>query len=306
MTRRAGLLALILAASGGELVATQNADDGLRLMTFNIRYGSADDGSNSWPNRRQLVADIIARNAPDVLAIQEGLAFQLDELSPVLGGYRKLGQHRDGGSEGEFSGLYVNERRVRITQWGQFWLSSTPDSVGSRGWDAALPRTVVWVEIEARDGSDPIRVYGTHFDHRGEVARLESSRLIARHADGGPAAVVMGDLNADEGSDPLGVFWDLGYRSAFRTVHPDRDIGTFNGFRDPSGGRRIDHILLDRRLEARAAEIVVDRIGGVWPSDHFPVTALLTGPAARSSERPSSSRSPGASPPPTRRFPARP
>jgi endonuclease/exonuclease/phosphatase family metal-dependent hydrolase len=250
-------------------------DNYLRLMTFNIRYGSADDGSNSWPHRRELVADIIHGFDPDVLAIQEGLAFQLEELGDVLTEYRKLGQHRDGGVEGEFSGLYVKEDRFRILDWGEFWLSPTPDSVASRGWDAALPRMAVWVELERADGGWPVRVYGTHFDHQGEMARQESAHLIARHARGGPLSVVMGDLNAGEDSDPLRVFFDRGYRSAFTALHPESDQGTFNGFRDPSGGDRIDHILLAPGLEVFRAEILDGMVGGVWPSDHFPVTAVV-------------------------------
>ncbi len=267
--------ALLLIVLAGTLSA-QEGSDGLRLMTFNIRYGTADDGVNSWPARRALVADIIARHAPDVLAIQEGLAFQLQELEVVLKGYRKLGQHRDGGLKGEFSGLYVNECRLRIRRWGELWLSRTPDSVGSRGWDAALPRMAVWVDLERVDGGRPIRIYGTHFDHRGQTARLESARLIARHAEGGSAAVVMGDLNAREDSEPLGVFFDLGYRSAFPLLHPGSELGTFNGFRDPSGGERIDHILLTPALQPLQAEIIDERVDGVWPSDHFPVVAVLS------------------------------
>ena len=92
-------------------VAAQESPE-LRVMTFNIRYGTADDGDHVWPNRRHLVAQIIAREAPDVLAIQEALAFQLDELAPSLEGYVKLGQHRDGGTGGEFSGLYVRTDAV--------------------------------------------------------------------------------------------------------------------------------------------------------------------------------------------------
>jgi endonuclease/exonuclease/phosphatase family metal-dependent hydrolase len=262
-----------LSGNGGTGQHTPAHD--LRLMTFNIRYGSADDGANSWPRRREAVAGIISGFDPDVLAIQEGLAFQLQELSDVLTGYRKLGQHREGASEGEFSGLFVKEARITVLDWGEFWLSQTPDSVASRGWDAALPRMAVWVEIEGVGGGGPVRVYGTHFDHQGETARRESARLMVRHARGGPPSVVMGDLNAGEDSDPLRVFFDMGYRSAFPTLHPESEQGTFNGFRDPSGGDRIDHILLAPGLEASQAEIPDGMVGGVWPSDHFPVTAVV-------------------------------
>jgi endonuclease/exonuclease/phosphatase family metal-dependent hydrolase len=269
------ILALVLAVFPGP-AASQTDPHELVLMTFNIRYGTAEDGPNSWDNRRALVADLIARVSPDVLAIQEGLAFQLEELGEVLGSYRKLGQHRDGGLEGEFSGLYVKEDRIRFLRWGEFWLSSTADSVASVGWDAALPRMVVWAEIEKVGSGAPVRVYGTHFDHRGGTARLESARLIARHAVEGPPAVVMGDFNAAEDSEPLGIFFRLGYRSAFRSLHPESDLGTFNGFRDPKGGERIDHILLDPRVRPREAKILVDRVGAEWPSDHFPVIAVVS------------------------------
>jgi endonuclease/exonuclease/phosphatase family metal-dependent hydrolase len=252
-------------------------EDHLRLMTFNIRYGAADDGENSWPQRRSLVAETIRRESPDVLAIQEALAFQLEDLSDALEGYRKLGQHRDGGLQGEFSGLYVRTDRVRVLDWGEFWLSPAPDSVGSVGWDAALPRMAAWADVEWMGRSGVLRVYGTHFDHRGAQARVESARLLLAHADGGPPAVFMGDFNAHEETEPILTFLRKGYRSAVLVLHPEIGLGTFNGFRDSTGGQRIDHILVDPRLEIGAAAILATEGEEVWSSDHFPVTATLPG-----------------------------
>ncbi|MEJ2204664.1 MAG: endonuclease/exonuclease/phosphatase family protein [Gemmatimonadota bacterium] len=269
-------LLLFLGLVCADAVAAQ-APTQLRLMTFNIRYGTAQDGDHIWANRRDLVADIIEREAADVLAIQEALDFQLDDLAPALRGYRKLGQHRDGGTGGEFSGLYVREDRVRIVDWGEFWLSPTPEVVASRGWDAALHRMAVWVDIVPVGSDEMIRVYGTHFDHRGEVARVESAGLIARHASGaGRPAAVLGDLNAADGSEVVRAFADLGYRSAIPALHPEVTLGTFNGFEDPrGGGRRIDHILVGPGLRATSAAILDDRVQDLFPSDHFPVVAVV-------------------------------
>lgn len=269
-----GCSVLLLLASAS-MASAQGEDGGIRLMTFNIRYGAADDGPNSWPQRRQLVADIIQEGTPDVLAIQEGLAFQLEELSGALNGYRKLGQHRDGGSEGEFSGLYVREGRVRVVGWGELWLSASPDSVGSVGWDAALARMAVWAEVLLAGEEEAVRVYGTHFDHRGTVARLESSRLLLSHAAEGPPAVFMGDFNAPEEAEPIALFFSQGFRSAVLAHRPDTETGTFNGFRDSTGGRRIDHILVDPDLRIEEAEILRASSTDPWPSDHFPVTARI-------------------------------
>ncbi len=267
------VFAALLPAGGA--VAQESPE--LRVMTFNIRYGTADDGDHVWPNRRDIVADVIAREAPDVLAIQEALAFQLDELAPVLEGYRKLGQHRDGGTGGEFSGLYVRTAAVEVVDDGEFWLSPTPDVVASRGWDAALHRMAVWADVQVPGFEGAVRVYGTHFDHRGEEARIESARLIAAHArDGGHPTVVMGDLNVPDGSEAIRTFADLGYVSAVTALHPGETRGTFNGFRDPTGGSgRIDHVLVGPGLEAVSARILDDRIDGTFPSDHFPVTARV-------------------------------
>ena len=48
----------------------------LRVMSFNIRYGTAKDGDNVWGNRRDLVVDTIRAFDPDLLGTQETLPFQ--------------------------------------------------------------------------------------------------------------------------------------------------------------------------------------------------------------------------------------
>jgi len=253
-------------------MADRAEGEALTVMSFNIRYGTAADGDHVWPARRDLVAERIASVAPDVLAIQEGLDFQLLELAEVLSGYTKLGQHRDGGTGGEFSGLYVRESTVELLAWGEMWLSPTPELVASRGWDAALPRMAVWADVQSRSGGRALRIYGTHYDHRGAEARLASSHLILSDAFNQPAVVVTGDFNAMEGSAPMQVFFQRGWLSAVRELHPEDTRGTFNGFRDPSGGRRIDHLMY-RGVQAVSAQILGGRLGDLFPSDHDAVVA---------------------------------
>lgn len=276
----ARFLLLLTAAVGCQApgdAAREAAMEGptLALMTFNIRYGTAQDGEHVWPARRSRVAASIQEQQPDVLAIQEGLAFQLAELEEeVLQGYRKVGQHRDGGDRGEFSGLYLREETVQLLGWGELWLSPTPEVVGSRGWDAALPRMAVWADVQPRAGGSAVRVYGTHFDHRGAEARWQSSRTILRDAGHLPQVVVMGDFNALEEAAPLRAFFEQGWISAIATLHPEDTRGTFNGYRDPTGGRRIDHIL-SIGLELLSADILSGPVDGLYPSDHDAVIARI-------------------------------
>src|SRR5215213_8909727 len=83
------------------LTASASAPLPLGLMTFNIRTASIDDGENAWPNRKTLVAQVIERDAPDVVGLQEVVREQVEYLAAALKDYRWLGVDRGlNGGEG--------------------------------------------------------------------------------------------------------------------------------------------------------------------------------------------------------------
>jgi len=49
-------------------------------MTFNIRYGRANDGENSWEYRKNLVFDVIRDSECDFIGMQEAMVFQIEEI----------------------------------------------------------------------------------------------------------------------------------------------------------------------------------------------------------------------------------
>jgi len=264
--------------------APQGTADPLRLVTFNLRYGTADDGPNRWELRREFALDEVGALAPDVLALQEALDFQVAEVIARFPYLQVLGEHRDGGTQGEFSGLLIDTRRLEIVQWGEFWLSETPDVVASRGWDAALPRMAVWARLKDREQGREFLAFGTHFDHRGTIARLESARLIverANHLSGAGALPValLGDFNAAEASPPSDAFRAAGYVDSFRERHPDAThVATFHAFSGASDGSKIDFVWLSPGWIVRAASIERPRRGAQCPSDHDPVVAEVVFP----------------------------
>src|SRR5436189_387541 len=120
----------------------------VRVMSFNIRYGTADDGENRWERRKEFLAETIASFNPDLLGTQETLGFQRDYLAEKLPGYEVLGVGRDDGKEkGEMMALYYKKERFKQIEGGHFWLSETPDKVGSKSWDSSLPRMVTWAKL---------------------------------------------------------------------------------------------------------------------------------------------------------------
>ena len=66
----------------------------VRVMSFNIRYGSADDGENRWSKRKELVYEVIRQEGSDFVGLQEGLAFQIKEIKKEVGGYEHVGVGR--------------------------------------------------------------------------------------------------------------------------------------------------------------------------------------------------------------------
>ena len=75
----------------------QTNNPAIKVMSFNIRYGTAKDGENSWPHRYQLVIETIRISDPDLLGLQEVQSFQADYLKEQLPDYEFYGVGRDDG-----------------------------------------------------------------------------------------------------------------------------------------------------------------------------------------------------------------
>ena len=259
----------------------------IRAMSFNIRLGSAKDGDNRWYKRKDLLAETIRDFDPHILGVQETLDFQAKFISKQVRGYQYVGRSRDRGraSAGEQCGIYFRAERFDKLAEGHFWLSENPAQPGSQGWDSAYPRMATWVKLWDRLDRNAIYVINTHFDHKGPTARLEGAKLIRQFVEHLPAdanVIVMGDFNAGENSAPYQALFkqDDGQTKltdSFRSHFPSSSSneGTFNGFEGTDTGKRIDWIGVTDKFQVESAAIVKSSLEGRYPSDHFPVTAVL-------------------------------
>ena len=279
--------AIVFAAAALGAANSLGADEVLRVMTFNIRYGSAGDGENAWDDRKELLLATIRKFDPDLLGTQEVLAMQADFLVENLKDYTLVGVGRDDGKRrGEFSAVLFKSKRFEPLKSGTFWLSETPQVPGSKSWDSSLPRIATWVKLRDRQaGGREICFLNTHWDHRGNQARLESGKLIRRWLNEntrGMPVIMTGDLNVTETHDGFRALLaiegnDPRLSDVYRVMHPEPapEEATSHRFSGRRRGRRIDFILASPEWTGTEATIDHTNRDGRYPSDHYPVNAVL-------------------------------
>ncbi|HSK33700.1 MAG TPA: endonuclease/exonuclease/phosphatase family protein [Propionicimonas sp.] len=262
--------------------------DELHVMSFNLRFAS-DTPPNSWPERRPVVASLLERERPHLIGTQEGLHGQLRDIEADLPAhYGSVGQGREGGSRGEAMQIFYDSRRLQPLELDHYWLSDTPDVVGSQTWGGRCPRMVTWVRFGDRRTGQQLYALNTHLEAFDATARSKSADLIvermAEQFDPGLPVLMTGDFN--EPARPGGTVYD-----ALVTDGPMVDtwataagrsasFGTFHGYAPLSpDGPRIDWVLSSPEVVTSRAAINTYERSGQHPSDHLPVQAVVTLPA---------------------------
>jgi endonuclease/exonuclease/phosphatase family metal-dependent hydrolase len=251
----------------------------LTVMSFNIRYGTANDGDNHWLKRREQLFALLRQQQADVIGLQEALHGQIEEILRAVPGYAYVGVGRsDGRQAGEYAAIVYRAARLQARRSDTFWFSDTPGVVKSTSWGNQIERICTWAFFEDREGP-AFYAYNVHLDHISQPSRERSVALLlerVRARDPKAPAVVTGDFNAGEANPAARAMLSV-FQDSFRILHPDaREAGTFNGFKyGQTGGDKIDFVFVEPGTEVLAAEIVRASTDGRYPSDHFPVTAQI-------------------------------
>ena len=291
MTSRRTFLGALSAASLSATLAplatsaapARVGDGELLLMTYNLRYASTTK-PNAWPDRRPIVKSLLDEYAPDIVGTQEGVFAQLKDVAADQRNYDWIGLGRDGGSRGEFMAIFYRRERFDVLEFDHFWLSDTPEVMGSSTWGNSNRRMVTWARFQDRRDGREFYFLNTHLDHQIQPAREKAATLIlARIAKLKPELplFLVGDFNAvareNKAYDLLvteGGLTDTWFAAKKRL---NEDANSFNNFaplvRD---GKRIDWILGRGAMDVRQSEVVTVQRGDQWPSDHCPVAAWVS------------------------------
>ena len=103
------------------------------------------------------------------------------------------------GKRGEFMAIFYQPDRLKPLEHKHFWLSDTPDVVGSASWGNTVKRMVTWVRFLDRKNNKEFYFWNTHFDHRSQSSREKSAQLINKKITALKSdlpVILVGDFNA--------------------------------------------------------------------------------------------------------------
>ena len=264
------LLSLLFAAFAVSQLSAQ-----MLVGSYNIRLKVSSDSvkGNVWGKRCQVMCDQLNFMSPDIFGTQEVLHVQLLDMLDRLDGYDYIGVGRDDGNTGgEYAAIFYKTDRLRLLDYGNFWLNETPDRPGL-GWDAACIRICTWGKFASQMATDDEAFYffNLHMDHVGVVARREAAKLIVskvREIAQGAPVIVTGDFNVDQNDEIYSIFTQSALLKDSYLASRIRfaENGTFNSFdTDLYTDSRIDHIFVSPSISVDAYGILTN---SYWTPDN--------------------------------------
>jgi endonuclease/exonuclease/phosphatase family metal-dependent hydrolase len=261
--------------------------DSIKVMTFNVRYDNPADSVNAWPNRISQVCNFINDEKPDLLGMQEVLWRQYMVLDSLLTDYTSVGVGRDDGARvGEMNPVFFRKDKFDMVRTITFWLSSTPEVPGTRGWGASLPRIVTWMELVDKNSHNHFFYFNTHFAHDSDSARIMSSKILLREVEKISEDfpfIITGDFNMlpnsagysiltgpDESVPAIKDSYLISEKKPYGPAY------TFNSFSDKPGTGRIDYIFVKNGMKVLDHRTLIRKEHGIFISDHWPVEATVS------------------------------
>lgn len=237
------------------------------VMSFNLRFGLADDGDNAWQNRQCAFPDLFRTISPDFIGVQEANKFQSQFLEALLTDYAYTGMYEPSPKFWQ-DNLIFYKKSWKCLTGKRYFLSETP-AIESRLPESKWPRQCV-IGLFEKNQKKIIHV-NTHFDFKAPVQQRSAELLITFLADFPKKipVVITGDFNAAPHSKAYNVLMENGFHDAFEGIHSS----TFHGFTGKNSGDHIDWILYNGDITAKDPKVIRDKFSNIYPSDHFPVIA---------------------------------
>lgn len=261
-----------------------------QILTCNIRVDLPEDkaAGYGWESRKMLCIELIKKQKPDIIALQEVLANQNEDLKKAFPDYMSLGfegpemdEFKEGYHGIAKNPIFFSKKRYELLGSGTFWLSETPLKAGSLSWGSARARNASWLRLKDKRSGVDFRVVNLHLDHVAQQAREAQVRMIMDEAAQYPVdypQILTGDFNSGMKNEVYSLIKAANWNDTYTAVHGEEEPGfTAHAFKgeayETKAGKKIDFIFLKGKAEPVSARILKDKIKGQYPSDHYFVSS---------------------------------
>lgn len=253
----------------------------MRVMTFNLRRDSFLDFDNRWDMRKSMVYYLMNEYDCDIIGIQEVKDNMFRDIKKNFNRYDIIGEARNKKMSSERNNLLIS-KKYTIQEQNTFWLSETPNKVGSRIWCSYLPRICTMAVVKI-DKEKKIRVCNSHLDNffpqTREYQLMKLMEIIEMEDEKEELpTILMGDFNDTPDSKLIKKF--KAGKFSKRKLTPVQDINqalyseaTRDKFKRTKRGVHIDYIFVSEEIDVINAEIIKYNINEKYPSDHYPLMA---------------------------------
>ena len=290
---------------------TEN-DYKLKVLQFNVQTENGNPAP--FTSRATMYHNLIDELQPDVVGMQEVTVTWRKWLDSTVfnDSYAGVGEPRSAG--GEANPIYYRKDKFDLLEYGTFWLSATPDVVGSAFDKVNYPRICTWVYLKDKVTGTEFVHFNTHLDHNGNndsttgnTIRKDQMSVIIKFAQRFKEIPMFltGDLNNRRTTSENKTYalikyiqGDSNYKysdgtmlclnlsdarlNAGQTVPADR-IATMTKYYDENNTaynparEPIDYVFYDAKTtKALTYETFLISQGTTWISDHLPVFATFS------------------------------
>lgn len=257
----------------------------LKVMSFNILRGDLNGPDHLWTSRREACLAMIADEEPMLFGLQECTWTQRRHILESDSRLNAVGVAVDGQKK-DYTNVSSNPVFWRtdilsLEDWGTFWLSDTPDAIGSITWNGVKPRTCTWARFKVRCNGKRLFYFNAHVENAaGEETKDKSIRLIVdRMREANPSLQVPmlfgGDMNSKASASCLAAMMTYLTHAPSNCAETDKGR-TLNSFK-ATGGSAIDHLFYNKE-GFTGKKFWVNRKeykNVTYISDHYPIFCEL-------------------------------
>lgn len=266
----------------------------VRVCTFNLRREGMDRGTpNDWIKRRPIMKKCLEFMQPHIIATQEGIETQLNNIrddlnESTINQWSWIGKQAD-----EFhaiNAIFYRQDLFSLIKSETFWFNESRLKPGP-AWGARYSCACTWAHLQSILTKQSWIVFNVHLDYPSQNARHHSIPVLLSEIEKNfrfDRVIITGDFNSwpeeVEGTTPVEQLIQLAQKASeiqqmkqagFVDTYQHGERPTFNGFRSAGYGPKIDFIWThSSSIYSIEGETKIDDYHdehGFFPSDHFPI-----------------------------------